>query len=121
MSKAFVVLMSLLLSPHRTPGRSAPGSQARGRPTRMLQLTVPCSRSPLCRVPYQCGKRKNDSPGRHSNALPLHAQLRLLDNERELARTMAAAFTPRIACGERAGQNVRRLGLGCGYAGERPA
>jgi hypothetical protein len=45
----------------------------------------------------------------------------LLDNEPALARTMAASVTQRIACGERAGQPVRRIGSGFGYAGERPA
>jgi hypothetical protein len=44
----------------------------------------------------------------------------LRDTEPELARTMAASVTQRIACGERAGQNVRRIGSGCGYEGERP-
>jgi putative transposase len=34
---------------------------------------------------------------------------------------MAASVTQRIACGERAGQPVRRIGSGFGYAGERPA
>src|SRR5712691_6216893 len=38
----------------------------------------------------------------------------------ELARTMAASVTQRIAFGERAGQHVRRIGSGFGYAGERP-
>jgi hypothetical protein len=33
---------------------------------------------------------------------------------------MAASVRQRIACGERAGQNVRRIGSGCGYEGERP-
>ena len=36
----------------------------------------------------------------------------LLDNEPELARTMAASVTQRIAFGERAGEKVRRIGLG---------
>src|SRR5712691_405548 len=45
----------------------------------------------------------------------------LLDNEPDLARTMAASVTQRIACGERAGQTVRRIDSGFGYAGERPA
>ena len=45
----------------------------------------------------------------------------LLDHEPELARTMAASVTQRIACGERAGQNVRRIGSGFGDEGERPA
>jgi len=45
----------------------------------------------------------------------------LLDNEPEFARTMAASVTQRIACGERAGQTARRMGSGCGYAGELPA
>src|SRR5712692_3216366 len=40
----------------------------------------------------------------------------LLREAPELARTMAAAVTQRIACGERAGQQVRRIGAGCGYA-----
>src|SRR5262245_2273920 len=44
----------------------------------------------------------------------------LLDNEPELARTMAASVTQRIAFGERAGQNVRRIGSGFGYERERP-
>jgi hypothetical protein len=44
----------------------------------------------------------------------------LLDNEPELARTMAASVKQRIACGERAGQNVRRIGSGFGYEGEQP-
>ena len=38
----------------------------------------------------------------------------LLDNEPELARTMAASVKQRIAFGERAGEKVRRIG------GERP-
>ena len=45
----------------------------------------------------------------------------LLDNEPELARTMAASVTQRIACGERAGQAVRRIGSGFGYEGALPA
>jgi hypothetical protein len=45
----------------------------------------------------------------------------LRDNEPELARTMAASVTQRIAFGERAGQNVRRIGSGFGYEGEHPA
>ncbi len=44
----------------------------------------------------------------------------LLDNEPELARTMAASVTQRIAFGERAGQTVRRIGSGFGYEGELP-
>jgi hypothetical protein len=36
----------------------------------------------------------------------------LLDNEPELARTMAASVAQRIAFGERAGQKVRRIGSG---------
>jgi hypothetical protein len=44
----------------------------------------------------------------------------LLDNEPELARAMAASVTQCIAFGERAGQNVRRIGSGFGYEGERP-
>jgi hypothetical protein len=44
----------------------------------------------------------------------------LLDNEPELARTMAASVTQRIAFGERAGEKVRRIGSGFGYEGERP-
>ena len=45
----------------------------------------------------------------------------LLDNAPELARTMAASVTQRIAFGERAGEKVRRIGSGFGYEGERPA
>jgi hypothetical protein len=45
----------------------------------------------------------------------------LLDNEPELARTMAASVQQRIAFGERAGEKVRRIGSGFGYEGERPA
>jgi hypothetical protein len=45
----------------------------------------------------------------------------LLDNEPELARTMAASVTQHIAFGERAGEKVRRIGSGFGYEGERPA
>jgi hypothetical protein len=45
----------------------------------------------------------------------------LREDEPELARTMAASVQQRLACGERAGQKVRRIGAGFGYAGERPA
>jgi hypothetical protein len=45
----------------------------------------------------------------------------LLDHEPELARTMAASIRQRIACGERAGEKVRRIGSGFGHEGERPA
>ena len=44
----------------------------------------------------------------------------LLDNEPELARTMAASVKQRIAFGERAGQKVRRIGSGFGDEKERP-
>ena len=44
----------------------------------------------------------------------------LLDNEPELARTMAASVKQRIAFGERTGEKVRRIGSGFGYEGERP-
>jgi hypothetical protein len=44
----------------------------------------------------------------------------LLDNEPELARTMAASVRQRIAFGERTGEKVRRIGSGFGYEGERP-
>ena len=44
----------------------------------------------------------------------------LLDDEPELARTMAASVKQRIAFGERAGQKVRRIGSGFGYEGELP-
>jgi Putative transposase len=44
----------------------------------------------------------------------------LRDNEPELARTMAASVKQRIAFGERAGQNVRRIGSGFGSEGARP-
>src|SRR5262245_25508458 len=38
----------------------------------------------------------------------------LRDTAPELARTMAASVQHRIACGERAGQHVRRIGSGFG-------
>jgi hypothetical protein len=44
----------------------------------------------------------------------------LRDTEPEIARTMAASVTQRIAFGERAGQKVRRIGSGFGSEGERP-
>src|SRR5262245_19386222 len=44
----------------------------------------------------------------------------LLDNEPALARTLAASVQQRIACGERAGQKVRRIAAGFGSAGEAP-
>jgi hypothetical protein len=44
----------------------------------------------------------------------------LLDNEPELARSMAASVRQRIAFGERAGEKVRRIGHGFGYEGEKP-
>src|SRR5262249_36682585 len=44
----------------------------------------------------------------------------LRDHEPALARTMAASVQQRIACGERAGQQVRRIGSGFGYEGEVP-
>jgi hypothetical protein len=44
----------------------------------------------------------------------------LLSEAPELARTMAASVTQRIAFGERAGQQVRRIGAGFGYEGEPP-
>jgi hypothetical protein len=43
------------------------------------------------------------------------------EDEPELARPMAASVQQRMACGARAGQKVRRMGSGLGYAGERPA
>ena len=45
---------------------------------------------------------------------PVHAA------DPELARTMAASVQQRIACGERAGPQVRRIGSGCGDDGEHP-
>ena len=44
----------------------------------------------------------------------------LLDNEPELARTMAASVKQRIAFGEHAREKVRRIASGFGYEGERP-
>jgi hypothetical protein len=44
----------------------------------------------------------------------------LRDHEPVLARTMAASVQQRIACGERAGQQVRRIGAGFGAEGEAP-
>jgi hypothetical protein len=45
----------------------------------------------------------------------------LVDQEPEFARTLVASVQQRIAFGERAGQQVRRIGSGCGYEGEHPA
>jgi Putative transposase len=42
------------------------------------------------------------------------------DDAPELARTLAASVQQRIAFGERAGQQVRRMGSGFGAEGERP-
>src|SRR5215831_18190500 len=44
----------------------------------------------------------------------------LEDDAPELARTLAASVQQRIAFGERAGQQVRRMGSGFGAEGERP-
>ena len=44
----------------------------------------------------------------------------LRDDAPELARTMAASVQQRLAFGERAGQQVRRIGAGFGSEGERP-
>jgi len=44
----------------------------------------------------------------------------LVEDAPELARTLAASVTQRIAFGERAGQRVRRIGAGLGSAGEAP-
>jgi hypothetical protein len=45
----------------------------------------------------------------------------LMCDEPEIAHTTAASVQQRIACGERAGQQVRRIGSGFGYAGEHTA
>lgn len=42
----------------------------------------------------------------------------LIDNDPELARTLAASVKQRIAFGERAGEKVRRIGSGFGSEGE---
>lgn len=44
----------------------------------------------------------------------------LVSDEPEIARTLAACVQQHIAFGERAGQQVRRMGSGFGYAGEHP-
>jgi Putative transposase len=44
----------------------------------------------------------------------------LVDDAPELARTLAASVQQRLAFGERAGQQVRRLGAGFGHMGEMP-
>jgi hypothetical protein len=44
----------------------------------------------------------------------------LLSHEPALARTMAASVQQRVAYGERAGQQVRRIGAGFGSEGEAP-
>src|SRR5207244_1668237 len=45
----------------------------------------------------------------------------LMDDEPVLAHTLAASVQQRVAFGERAGQQVRRIGAGFGYEGESPA
>ena len=45
----------------------------------------------------------------------------LMDDAPALAHTLAVSVKQRIAFGERAGQQVRRIGSGFGYEGERPA
>ncbi len=45
----------------------------------------------------------------------------LISEEPELACAMAASVKQRLAFGERAGQQMRRIGSGFGYEGERPA
>lgn len=44
----------------------------------------------------------------------------LVDDEPELARTMATSVQQRIAFGERAGEKVRRIDSGFGHDGESP-
>jgi hypothetical protein len=44
----------------------------------------------------------------------------LRDDAPELAQTLAASVQQRLAFGERAGQQVRRIGAGFGHAGETP-
>ena len=44
----------------------------------------------------------------------------VVEDAPELARTLAASVQQRIAWGERAGQQVRRIGAGFGYEGEAP-
>jgi hypothetical protein len=44
----------------------------------------------------------------------------LANDEPELARTLSASVQQRMAFGDRAGQQVRRIGSGFGYEGERP-
>ena len=43
-----------------------------------------------------------------------------MDDESALAHTLAASVKQRMAFRERVGQQVRRIGSGFGYAGERP-
>ena len=45
----------------------------------------------------------------------------LMDDEPALAHILAASVKQRMAFGERAGQQVRRIGSSFGYEGERPA
>jgi hypothetical protein len=45
----------------------------------------------------------------------------LVDDAPELARALAASVQQRIAFGERAGQQVRRIGAGFGHEGEVPS
>jgi hypothetical protein len=44
----------------------------------------------------------------------------LISDEPALARTTAASMQQRMAFGERAGQQVRRIGSGFGYEGQHP-
>ena len=44
----------------------------------------------------------------------------LLDNEPQLARSMATSVRQRIAYGERSGEKVQHIGHSFGYEGERP-
>src|SRR5437773_1587787 len=55
-----------------------------------------------------------------SQAPPATGYDPLRDHEPARARTMAASVQQRIACGERAGQPVRRIGAGFGHEGEAP-
>ena len=48
------------------------------------------------------------------------AMIPCVDDAPELARTLAASVQQRIAFGERAGQQVRRIGAGFGHEGETP-
>jgi hypothetical protein len=83
-------------------------------------LAFSCKRRGFC--PSYSGRRMAQTAAHLVECvMPATGYDPLLDNEPELARTMAASVKQRIAFGERAGEKVRRIGSGFGYEGEQPA